>query len=103
MSHPPQIALIAGVGEGLGAAVACRFARAGYQTVLVARSHERLERIASSIEAQGGKGIAYAADVRDEQAVSKLFDDVEAQIGPISVAVFNAGANYRASILDTPA
>jgi NAD(P)-dependent dehydrogenase (short-subunit alcohol dehydrogenase family) len=35
--------------------------------------------------------------------VAKLFDDVEAEIGPIEVAVFNTGANYRASILDTPA
>jgi NAD(P)-dependent dehydrogenase (short-subunit alcohol dehydrogenase family) len=103
MTHPLQVALIAGVGEGLGAAVARRFAHAGFQTVLVARSMERLEGIASDIEARGGKGIAYGADVREEQAVSKLFDDVEAQIGPVSVAVFNAGANFRASILDTPA
>ena len=103
MTHSPQIALIAGVGEGLGAALARRFGRAGFHTVLVARSLERLEHIAADIEGRGGKGIAYAADVREEQAVSKLFDDVEAQIGPVSVAVFNAGANFRASILDTPA
>jgi len=103
MTHSPQIALIAGVGEGLGAALARRFGHAGFHTVLVARSLERLERIAVDVEAGGGRGIAYAADLRDEQAVSKLFDDVEEQIGPISVAVFNAGANFRASILDTPA
>ena len=35
--------------------------------------------------------------------MEKLFDDVEAEVGTISVAVFNAGANYRNSILDTPA
>ncbi len=97
------VALVAGVGDGLGGAVARRFARGGYHTVLVARSAERLARIAADIEAGGGRGIAYVADLREESAVGKLFDDVEAQIGPIGVAVFNTGANYRASILDTPA
>ncbi|MFM9883008.1 MAG: SDR family NAD(P)-dependent oxidoreductase [Burkholderiales bacterium] len=102
MATKPQVALIAGVGDGLGSAVARRFARAGYHTVLVARNIQRLERIANDIEREGGRGIAYVADVREESAVSKLFDDVEAEIGAISAVVFNAGANYRASILDTP-
>jgi NAD(P)-dependent dehydrogenase (short-subunit alcohol dehydrogenase family) len=103
MSNKTNVALVAGVGDGLGGAVARRFARAGHPTVLVARSAERLARIAGEIEAAGGHGIAYVADLRDELAVSKLFDDVEAQIGAIEIAVFNTGANFRASILDTPA
>ncbi len=103
MATKPNVALVAGVGEGLGGAVARRFARGGHPTVLVARSRDRLARIAAGIEAAGGRGIAYVADLREESAVAKLFDDVEAEIGPIEVAVFNTGANYRASILDTPA
>ena len=103
MTTKPNVALVAGVGEGLGGAIARRFARGGHPTVLVARSADRLARIAAGIEAGGGRGIAYAADLREESAVAKLFDDVEAEIGPIDVAVFNTGANYRASILDTPA
>jgi NAD(P)-dependent dehydrogenase (short-subunit alcohol dehydrogenase family) len=94
---------VAGVGDGLGGAVARRFARAGHPTVLVARTADRLARIAGEIESAGGRGVAYVADLREESAVTKLFDDVEAEIGPIGVAVFNTGANYRASILDTPA
>jgi NAD(P)-dependent dehydrogenase (short-subunit alcohol dehydrogenase family) len=103
MANKANVALVAGVGDGLGGAVARRFARGGFQTVLVARSADRLARIAGEIEASGGRGVAYVADVREESAVAKLFDDVEARIGPIGAAVFNAGANYRASILDTPA
>jgi len=103
MAAKPNVALVAGVGEGLGGAVARRFARGGHPTVLVARSADRLARIAGGIEAAGGRGIAYVADLREESAVAKLFDDVEAEIGSIDVAVFNTGANYRASILDTPA
>ena len=103
MTARSKIALIAGVGDGLGGAIARRFAREGYATVLVARSAERLARIADDIEAGGGRGVVYVADLREETAVSKLFEDVEKELGPISLVVFNAGANYRNSILDTPA
>jgi NAD(P)-dependent dehydrogenase (short-subunit alcohol dehydrogenase family) len=102
MTDPQNVALVAGVGDGLGGAIARRFARGGHPTVLVARNAERLARIAAEIAAEGGRGIAYVADLREKTAVTKLFDDVEAEIGPIDVAVFNTGANYRASILDTP-
>lgn len=78
------IALIGGAGEGLGAALGRRFAAGGYEVVLSSRtSGER-------------------ADLREEAQVIALFDRVERR-GPIEVAVFNAGANFRASILDTPA
>ena len=103
MTANQKVALIAGVGDGLGGAIARRFARGGYATVLVARSAERLARIADDIEAEGGRGVAYAADLREESAVTKLFEDVEKELGPISLAVFNTGVNYRDSILDMPA
>jgi NAD(P)-dependent dehydrogenase (short-subunit alcohol dehydrogenase family) len=99
----PGVALVAGVGEGLGGAIARRFARGGHSAVLVARSADRLARIAAGIEAAGGRAVVRPADLRDEAAVAKLFDDVAADLGPIEVAVFNTGANYRASILETPA
>jgi len=78
------IALIGGAGEGLGAALGRRFAKGGYDVVLSSRT-------------QGER-----ADLREEAEVLSLFERVE-QRGPVEVAVFNAGANFRASILDTPA
>ena len=78
-----SIALIGGAGEGLGAALGRRFSRT-HEVVLSSRT-------------QGEK-----ADLREESEVVRLFDRVESR-GPIDVAIFNAGANFRASILDTPA
>ena len=78
-----SIALIGGAGEGLGAALGRRFAAGGYEVVLSSRT-------------SGDR-----ADLREESEVIALFDRVEAR-GPIEVAVFNAGANFRSSILDTP-
>ena len=81
-----SIALIGGAGEGLGAALGRRFGQGGYEVVLASRTKESL-----------GK-----ADLRDEAQVIALFDRIEKR-GPVEVAIFNAGANFRASILDTPA
>jgi NAD(P)-dependent dehydrogenase (short-subunit alcohol dehydrogenase family) len=79
-----SIALIGGAGEGLGAALGRRFAKGGFEVVLCSRT-------------QGEK-----ADLREEAQVIELFDRIEKR-GPVDVAIFNAGANFRASILDTPA
>ena len=79
-----SVALIGGAGEGLGAALGRRFAKGGLEVVLSSRT-------------QGEK-----ADLREEAQVIELFDRVEKR-GPVEVAIFNAGANFRASILETPA
>jgi NAD(P)-dependent dehydrogenase (short-subunit alcohol dehydrogenase family) len=80
-----SVALVGGAGEGLGAALGRRFSK-DYEVVLASRSQEGLGKV----------------DLRDESAVISFFDAVERQ-GEIEVAIFNAGANFRASILDTPA
>lgn len=97
------VAVIAGAGEGLGFALGKRFARAGYNVALAARSAERLARLAGEIVKAGHKAFAAPTDLREEQEVMALFDALESEQGPVEVAVFNAGANFRASIQETPA
>ncbi len=97
------VAVIAGVGEGLGFALGKRFAKAGFRVALAARSVERLERLAEEIRRDGGWAIAAPTDARSEEEVLALFDELESEHGPVEVAVYNAGANFRASILETPA
>lgn len=80
-----SIAVIGGAGEGLGAALGRRFSKA-FEVVLASRSQQGLGKV----------------DLREESAVVSFFDAVERK-GPVEVAIFNAGANFRASILDTPA
>ncbi|MDA1117078.1 MAG: SDR family NAD(P)-dependent oxidoreductase [Proteobacteria bacterium] len=97
------VAVIAGVGEGLGFALGKRFSRAGYMVALTARSAERIGRLAGQIVQSGGQAFAAPTDLREEQEVKALFDALESEHGPVEVAVFNAGANFRAPIQDTPA
>ena len=99
----PAVAVIGGVGEGLGYALSRRFAQAGYNVALAARSAERLARLAGEISKAGLRAFAVPTDLREEQEVLALFDALESEHGPVEVAVYNAGANFRASILETPA
>ena len=78
-----SIALIGGAGEGLGAALGRRFSKT-HEVVLSSRT-------------RGEK-----ADLREEKQVIDLFERVERR-GAIEVAIFNAGAHFRGSIVDTPA
>jgi predicted outer membrane repeat protein len=98
-----RVAIVFGVGDGLGGAVARRFARAGLAVALVARDAKRLGRIAAEIGAAGGRAIALPADARDEAAVEAAFDRVEREAGPVEVAVYNPGAMFRGSLLETDA
>lgn len=86
-----KVCVVAGVGPGIGAAVARRFAREGYAVALMARQSEVLEHIASGIKAKGGVAQAISVDLLDRAALGEAFDTVTAAMGPPEVLVYNAG------------
>lgn len=97
----PPVAVVIGAGDATGAAIAKRFAREGY-TLCVARRHaEQLTPLIEQIQAAGGKAHPFGCDARVEQQVVALFEQIERDIGPIEVVVFNIGANVRFSITET--
>ena len=97
------VAVIVGVGPGLGAALGRRFARAGMAVALASRDAGHLDHIVGHLAETGGQAHAYAADATEEAQVRRLFDAVEADLGPIGLTVFNAGAFMRQSILEAEA
>jgi NAD(P)-dependent dehydrogenase (short-subunit alcohol dehydrogenase family) len=86
-----SIAWVAGVGasQGLGAAVARRFAQEGHAVVVTGRNLEKLQRVADEIQAAGGQASAIAADLTVEREVVATAERV-ATLGALEVAVFNA-------------
>ena len=101
MSAP--VVLVVGAGDALGGAIARRFAREGMTACVVRRTAEALEPLVSAIEAAGGKARAFGADARIEEVMVDLVDRIEAEVGPIRVAVHNIGANVRFPIRETTA
>lgn len=98
-----EVALVIGAGDATGGAIARRFAREGYKAVMTRRPRnlERLEALAAEIRAGGGAAHAFGVDARLEEEMVPFFEQVEREIGPIEVAVFNIGANVRHGIVET--
>jgi NAD(P)-dependent dehydrogenase (short-subunit alcohol dehydrogenase family) len=93
-----QVAVIVGVGPGLGMALVRRFARAGMAVALAARSKDRLEQLLAGAPVEHAK--VYACDATDKTAVERLFTAVEQDLGAPEVVVFNAGAFRPGGILE---
>ncbi|MEQ1753701.1 MAG: SDR family oxidoreductase [Micropepsaceae bacterium] len=94
-------ALVVGAGDATGGAIARRFASEGLAACVTRREKDHLSALVGQIEKEGGRAFAFGSDARDENAVVQLFDDIERDVGPVEVAVFNIGANVRFSITET--
>ncbi|MFN7547259.1 MAG: SDR family NAD(P)-dependent oxidoreductase [Pseudomonadota bacterium] len=97
----PGVCAVIGAGDATGAAIARRFAREGHEVCVARRSAEALAPLVESIVSAGGLARAFALDARREQQVIAFFDRIEAEVGPVEVAVFNVGGNVRFPILET--
>lgn len=91
-----DVAVIVGVGPGLGSALARRCARGGLATAVASRNRERIEPLAREV---GGQ--AYRCDAASEADVERLFAGVAADLGEPSLVVFNAGAFLPKPVTET--
>ena len=85
------LAIITGASSGIGEATARLLAESGFRVGLVARRHDRLERLAGQIDRAGGQAFSLPADLSDERARGLLASEIEARLGPVEVLVNNAG------------
>jgi len=83
----PPTALITGGGTGIGAAIARRLSRDGFDVVVAGRRRERLDEAVAGIERAGGRARALVMDVTDAASVSEGV----ASLGRCDVVVNNAG------------
>lgn len=86
MSSQQKVALITGVGEGTGAALARKFTAAGYQVAMLARNADRL----AALEAELPGSRAYAFDIADLDRLTEVCRAVQADMGTPDVIVHNA-------------
>jgi len=98
-------AIIIGAGVSTGSAITRKFAEMGYRVCPVRRERNfsELEKLANGIKEAGYSATPFGVDARDEDAIAKLFKEVEENIAPIDVVVFNPGANVFFPIEETTA
>jgi NAD(P)-dependent dehydrogenase (short-subunit alcohol dehydrogenase family) len=90
--------LVTGASFGVGEATARKVAAAGATVLVVARSADRLHELAASINAGGGKAVAYPTDLTDEAAVGVLTKKIDEEHGALDILVSNAGKSLRRSL-----
>ncbi|MDI2128487.1 SDR family oxidoreductase [Yinghuangia seranimata] len=86
-----RTAVVTGAASGMGAATARRLAGDGAAVALLARREDRLKELADEITAAGGRAIAVAADVTDQESVDAAAARVRAEFGRVDLVVNNAG------------
>ena len=95
--------LVIGSGDATGGAIARRFAREGYTACVTRRQADKLQPLVDQIKAEGGRAHGFGSDARKEEEMVALVEQIEREIAPIEVAVFNIGANVRFGITETTA
>jgi NAD(P)-dependent dehydrogenase (short-subunit alcohol dehydrogenase family) len=93
-SYDGAVVLVTGGGTGLGKAIAIEFARLGAAVGVVSRSAEHRAAGVAAVEAVGGAAYPAELDVREPESISAAFDAVETALGPVTVLVNNAAANF---------
>ena len=93
-----SVAVVTGAGRGIGKAIAVSLAEEGAHVVLVSRSEKELETVRVGIEKRGWTAEVAAADITDDAAAARVFEDTARRHGRIDILVNNAGIGRFAPI-----
>lgn len=100
MAHEGRIALVTGASRGIGAAIACRLAQAGFRVIVNHRaSAEAAEEVVRLIRESGGQAEVEQADVTDLTAVRAMITRIRSRHGRLDVLVNNAGRSEDGLLL----
>ena len=86
-----EVALVTGASSGIGRQLAELLAAAGAKVALAARRIDRLAEAARDIAAVGGESLPIACDVTRSDSVTAAVAKAEAELGPLTILVNNAG------------
>src|SRR5260370_23385470 len=95
-----RVAIVSGVGPGLGRSISLALGRAGADVALAARRAEPLTAVAAELDALGCRALPVPTDVTDTEQCRHLADTTAATLGRVDVLVNNAFAeeDWRAPV-----
>jgi NAD(P)-dependent dehydrogenase (short-subunit alcohol dehydrogenase family) len=89
-----RVAIVTGGGTGLGRAIAVELARAGCAVGIVSRDPAHRQHGLDAVREVGGVGAEASCDIREADQVAAAFDAIESALGPVSLLINNAAANF---------
>ena len=96
-------AIIIGAGDATGSALCKKFALNGYKVCAVRRpgNLDKFKQLENDIKEIDGWIKCFGVDAREEESIQDLFKQVEEEVAPIDVVIFNPGANVFFPIEET--
>ena len=94
------IVLVTGAASGMGRATARVFAAEGAKVAVTDVSAEGAQEVTDAITADGGTAKAWALDVADPQAITRVVGEISSHFGGLDIVVNNAGISVRLAIDD---
>jgi NAD(P)-dependent dehydrogenase (short-subunit alcohol dehydrogenase family) len=88
----PQVAVVAGVGPGLGASLARKLAKEGCHLALLARSPDFIDSLADELRRRGTEVLAIPTDISEVKPVAAAFQRIGEQLGSVDLLINNASA-----------
>jgi len=99
-----QVAMVTGAGQGIGKAIAIRFAREGADIAIVDINRNTAEATGREVRHLGCRAAVKVLDISDASAVQTAVSEVVEELAKLDVLVNNAGIEKRAAFLEiTPA
>lgn len=86
-----KIAWVTGASQGLGRALAVELVREGWHVAISARNEAKLQRLARTAP---DRLLPLALDVRDLDATQAALERIEQELGPVQLAILNAGTHH---------
>src|SRR5690242_9842932 len=95
-----RVALITGGSRGIGKAMVEEFAGAGYAVAFTyTASTDAAEALVARVAGQGGRVVAYRADVKDFARAQQVVQEAQQALGPIDVLLNNAGIRRDGALM----
>ncbi|MFN7135596.1 MAG: SDR family NAD(P)-dependent oxidoreductase, partial [Myxococcales bacterium] len=98
-----EAAIVTGASRGIGRACALALGREGAAVALIGRDRDALAAVADELASLGSRSLVLAGDVRELPFVSHAWESAEAQLGPVSMLVNNAGVVEIAPVAELAA